>query len=204
MIVCWRKFLRILEGCDGPRVAVPPSGRVQVDAGQERGEIGGGHLDATGRGLRDAEGPALEPLGPDGQAIAVPVQDLDAIASLVDEDEEVAGEGIDREATYDQRGEAVEALTHIGRFFGKVNTDGGAQSEHGRSSTTARSWRRVWGSKPGATAILRPLLSSSSRGCPEAAVAKMGSGVMVTGRKWGAVPSEEGGFAGVGFGVGAW
>jgi hypothetical protein len=34
---------------------VPPPGRVQVDAGQERGEIGGGHLAATSRGVRDAE-----------------------------------------------------------------------------------------------------------------------------------------------------
>ena len=86
-----------MKGCDGPRVAGPPSGRVQVDAGQERGELGGGHLDAAGRGVGEAEGPAFEPLGPDGQAIAVPVQDLDAIAALVDEDEEVAGEGIELE-----------------------------------------------------------------------------------------------------------
>src|SRR5205807_2307079 len=114
VLVCWRKLLRILEGCLGPRVAVPPSGRVQVDAGQQRGELGGGHLDATGRGVRDAEGAALEPLGPDGQAIAVPVQDLDAIAPLVEEDEEVAGEGIQREGTGDQGGEAVEALPHVG------------------------------------------------------------------------------------------
>jgi hypothetical protein len=41
---------------------VPPPGRVQVDAGQKRGEIGGGHLDAPGRGVRDAEGAAFEPL----------------------------------------------------------------------------------------------------------------------------------------------
>jgi hypothetical protein len=46
-------------------------------------------------------------LGPDGQAIAVPVQDLDAIASLVEEDEEVTGEGIEREGTCDQGEEAV-------------------------------------------------------------------------------------------------
>ena len=49
-------------GGDGPRVAVPPSGRVQVDAGQERGKFGGGHLDATGGGVRKAEGAAFEPL----------------------------------------------------------------------------------------------------------------------------------------------
>src|SRR3954454_10114982 len=183
MIVCWRNALRILEGRRGPRVAVPPSGRVQVDAGQERGEIGGGHLDAPGGGVRDAEGAALEPLGPDGQAIAVPIQDLDAIAPLVEEDEEVAGEGVELECTRDQGGEAIEALAHVGGFFGEVDTDGGAQSEHGRSSRTAMSWRRVRGSKPGATAMRLPLSRSSSMGCREAAVVEMGSGRMVTGRK---------------------
>ena len=108
-------------------------------------------------------------------------------------------------ATCDQGGEAVEALAHVGRFFGEVDADGGAESEHGRSSTTAMSWRRVWGSKPGATAIRRPLLRSSSRGCREAAaaVAGMGSVRRVTGRKW-AAASEEEWFAGVGFGVRAW
>src|SRR5205814_1569922 len=95
MLVCWRKILRILEGCTGPGVAVPPSGRVQVDAGQERGELGGGHLDAPGRGERDAEGAALEPLGPDGQAIAVPVEERDAIPAVVVEDEELRGVGGD-------------------------------------------------------------------------------------------------------------
>ena len=35
-------------------------------------------------------------LGPDGQTIAVPVQDLDAIATLVDEDKEMTREGVKR------------------------------------------------------------------------------------------------------------
>src|SRR4051812_30764976 len=141
-------------------------------------------------------------LGPNRQTITIPVQDLDAIAALVDEDEEVAGEGIELEGTCDQRGETVETLPHIGRLLGEVHTDGGAQSEHGRSSTTAMSWRRVWGSKPGATAIRRPLPGSSSMGCRAAAVAEMGSGRMVTGRKPEVVPSAERWVPGGGFGVG--
>ena len=121
-------------------------------------------ISTPGRGVRDTEGTALEPLRPDGQAIAVPVEDLDPIPSLVDEDEEMAGEGIELEGTRDERGEAVEALSHVGRFFGEVNTDGGV----------VRTWSllddgdelaRVWGSKPGGTAIRRPLPKSSSRGC---------------------------------------
>src|SRR5205085_6454959 len=137
-----------------------------------------GHLDAAGRGLGNAEGPALEPLGPDGQAIAVPVEDLEAIPAFVEEDEEVTREGIELEGTGDQGGEAVEALAHVGGFFGEVDPDRGTQSEHGGSSTVARSWRRVWGSKPGATAIRRPLPRSNSRGCRGAAVVGTGSGRM--------------------------
>ncbi len=160
---CLRNILRILKRSYGPGVADAPSGRVQVDAGQEGGEFGGGHLDAIGGGGRNAEGSALESLGPDGQTIAVPIQDLDAIATLVDEDEEMTGEGIERQAARCQGGQAVEALAHVGRFFGEVNADRGAQSEHGRSSTTAMRRRRVWGSNPGATAIRRPLERMSSR-----------------------------------------
>jgi hypothetical protein len=59
--------------------------------------------------MGDAEGPALEPFGPDGQAVAVPIEDLDAIAPLVDEDEEMTGEGIQRQAG-SQGEEPVEAL----------------------------------------------------------------------------------------------
>ena len=106
MLDCWRNILRILKGSAGPGVADPPSGRVQVDAGQEGGEFGGGHLDAIGRGGREAEGPAFESLGPDGQAVAVPIQDLDAIASLVDEDEEMTGEGIEGQAARCQGGQS--------------------------------------------------------------------------------------------------
>src|ERR1700722_5092166 len=114
----------------------------------------------------------------------------------------MAGEGIELEGTCDQGGKTVEALPHIGRFLGEEDTNGGAQSEHGPSSTTAMSRRRVWGSKPGATAIRRPLLRHSSRGCRDAAVAGMGSGRMVTGRKPEVEPSAERWFAGIGFGAG--
>ena len=89
---------RDFEAGAGAGIAGPPPGGVQVDAGQERGEFGGGHLDAIGPGGREAEGPALEPFGPDGQAVAVPIEDLDAIAPLVDEDEEMTGEGIEGQA----------------------------------------------------------------------------------------------------------
>ena len=103
MLDCWRSFLRILRVSLGPGIADPASGRVQVDAGEQSGDFGGGHLDTIGLGGRQAEGPAFEPFGPDGQPVAVPIKDLDAIAPLVDEDEEMTGEGIELEAIADQR-----------------------------------------------------------------------------------------------------
>jgi hypothetical protein len=62
MLDCWRMILRILNGGARPRVAGTSPGRIQVDAGQEGGEFGGGHLEAVGPGGRQAEGPAFEPL----------------------------------------------------------------------------------------------------------------------------------------------
>ena len=94
----------------GSGVADAASGRVQIDASQEGGEFGGGHLDAIGGGGRNTESPALEPFGPDGQTIAVPIQDLDAIATLVDEDKEMTREGVKRQAARCQGGQTVEAL----------------------------------------------------------------------------------------------
>src|SRR5512142_2730471 len=62
MFLCWRNLFEILKGRGGPGVAGPAAGGAQVDASQQRGEIGGGHLDAAVDGGRDAEGPALKPL----------------------------------------------------------------------------------------------------------------------------------------------
>src|SRR3954464_2728674 len=78
-------------------------------------------------------------LGPDGQPIAVPIQDLDAIAPSIEEDEEVSREGIELEGTGRQRGQAVKTLAHVGGFSGEIDPDGGAQSEHRRSSTKSMS-----------------------------------------------------------------
>ena len=51
---------------------------------------------------------ALQPLGPDGQAVAVPVEDLEPVAAPVPEDEEVSGEGVLGEDRGGPGREAVE------------------------------------------------------------------------------------------------
>src|SRR6516165_2341825 len=156
MIECWREIAGISRGCRGSGVSVPPSCRVQVDAGQERGEFGGRHLDTAGRRVGNPIGSTLQSLRPNRQPVTIPPEDLDAIPTLVDENEEMTRERIEAKAGSNQGRKRVEALAHVGRFLGQVHAHRGAQTEYGRSSTTVMSRRRVWGSKPGVTAIRRP------------------------------------------------
>ena len=150
MLECLRNILRILKKSRGRGVTDAPSGRVQVDAGQKGGEFGGGHLDAIGRGGREAEGSAFESLGPDGQAVAVPIQDLDAIAALVDEDKEMTGEGIERRLP-DARAARLSKLSTSSRWSWEAAIDG---VRSGRMVTT-RKW--LW-----APAEVRSSLESGS------------------------------------------
>src|SRR5579883_2788612 len=71
------------------------------------------------------------------------------------------------------------------RALTEIDADGGAQSEHRGPSTAAMRRRRVWGSNPGATAMRRPLGRMSSRWAVGSLIDGVGSGRMVTGRKWG-------------------
>src|SRR6516165_2101833 len=185
MIECWREIAGISRGCRGSGVSVPPSCRVQVDAGQERGEFGGRHLDTAGRRVGNPIGSTLQSLRPNRQPVTIPPEYLDAISTLIDENEEMTRKRIEAKAPLNQGSQRVKALAHIGRFSGQVHADGGAQSEHGPASTTVIRRRRVWGSKPGPTAIRQPFGRISSRACGLAATRGVGSGRMVTGRKSG-------------------
>ena len=126
-VLAGKIFVRISKWCGGASIAGPPPGGIEVDASQKAGEVGGGHLDAIGRGVGDAEGPAFESFGPDDQPVAVPIENLDSIATFVDEDEEVTGEGIEVEAG-DKGGEPVEAPAHVSGSGRDVHVDGGAQA----------------------------------------------------------------------------
>ena len=103
---------------------------------------GGGHL----------EGPGLEPLVPDGQAVAIEVEDLEAIPAAVDEEEEMAAEEVLAEAFLDQAREAVEALAHVGGPGAEEGADGRGEHDHGFASPAAR---------PAIAATTRPSHSGS-------------------------------------------
>jgi hypothetical protein len=70
---------------------------------------------AIGRN-RKLKGPFFEPLVPDGKAVFLPDQQLDAIGDLVAKHEHLARQRIAAEPVADQGGQAVEATPHIGWF----------------------------------------------------------------------------------------
>src|SRR5947209_8605053 len=103
-------------------VPLAPPGCGQVNTRKEQSQLGHRELD-PGRarnqvgpafGIKMLKGAGLEPLVPDGQAVVIPEEDLDPISAAVEEEEEMAGQGVLAEAFPNQAGEAVEALAHIG------------------------------------------------------------------------------------------
>ena len=61
-----------------------------------------------GDSLGHLEGSRLETFIPDGQPVAVKVDDLDPVPAAVEEEEEMAGKRVLAEALLDQTGEAIE------------------------------------------------------------------------------------------------
>ena len=85
------------------------AGRREVDSREDQCELRPLEFDAVAfTGAGDLEGAGLKSLVPDGQAVAIEVEDLDPIAAAVDEQEEMTGQGVLIEALLDQSGEAVE------------------------------------------------------------------------------------------------
>ena len=113
-------------------------------AGVRRHRVGGrlGHLEASG----------LESLVPDGQAVAIEVEDLDPIPAAVEEEEEMAGQEVLAEAFLDQAREAVEALAHVGGPRAEEDPDGRGEHDHGVAS---------WRGRPASAATTRPSHSGS-------------------------------------------
>jgi len=125
---------------------------------------------ARGLGERDAERALLQPLHPDGEAVAVPPEDLEAVAAARAEDEEVTRQRVVAEGLAHERGERVEALAHVAGLDGEEDPDWGGQREHGaaRSSigqaTSASTMRRSsTGSAPSATRSVMPRGTESSK-----------------------------------------
>jgi hypothetical protein len=110
------------------------AGATQVDAFEERLELGGAERDApVGAGLWPAEPPLLEALVQDDEASLGPPQHLRPIPSDREEDEQGAGEHGLVKLPLHQSAQAVGALAHVGGLVGEQD----AQTDWGR-----RTWVR--------------------------------------------------------------
>src|SRR5690606_3739734 len=92
--------------------------------------------------LGDLIGSLLKLLVPDAIARLSPIQDLDAIAPPVHEDEQVARKRILLQLRFGQRDEAVEAFAHVRRVAIQEHTDLGRQRNHASLLPSRMSNRR--------------------------------------------------------------
>ena len=89
-------------------------------------------------------------------AVAIPIQDLDPVASPVGEDEEVARERVAGDDVAGQASQAVIPLAEVGRRHGDEDPDGAHEAQHGPDSNAMTTRRKVSSSNPGPTATRRP------------------------------------------------
>src|SRR5437660_1314248 len=101
--------------------------RAQVDPPEDGRHLGGRDLEALGRWRREAEAAAFQPLVPQRITITVPVEDLEAVAAAVAEDEEVAREGVLPDDRGREGRQRVESLAEVGRLDGQEDADGGGE-----------------------------------------------------------------------------
>ena len=85
----------------------------------------------SGGGVGEVVASGFQALAPQAQAVAAPVQDLEAVGGAVAEDEQVAGQGVGLEAGADQSEQAVEAQAHIDGLGAIPEFDGGGEAQHG-------------------------------------------------------------------------
>ena len=114
-----------------PAVALAPPRGGQVDPVEDQGQVGDGEFDprgarqwrGAGSGIRILEGAGLKSLVPDDQPFTVKIEDLDPISASVEEEEEMAAQGVLAEALPDQSGKAIETFTQIRRSGAKEHAD---------------------------------------------------------------------------------
>ena len=84
----------------------------------------------------------LKPLRHDPESGSIPIEQLDAVARFVDEDEDLSGEWVLFELLADDDTQAIKTLAQITRFRGKAdaNTVG---EDHSRLSLGAKTRRTI-------------------------------------------------------------
>jgi len=151
-------------------IPLAPAGTAQIDAAQQRSELFDRDLKSPRARFTTGDGIAafFQALGPDRESISVPIEDLEPVSSLVQEQIQMAGEGIQLEMIAHQRVQPIEAPAHVARAQTQVHAHAGRRVNHGRNaSSTSRS---VAASTPLAMRSRSPLASSNSSGAVLATV----------------------------------
>lgn len=83
-----------------------------------------------GTPIRQAEGALLQTLIPDGQSIAVPIEQFDPVAVSVTKDKQGTGERVLIEFHPDQAAQAVEGFSQVTSGPVQIDPGGGGQGQH--------------------------------------------------------------------------
>ena len=112
----------------------------EIETAEQHRELGAVEHDAIGAlaDPRHAEAAAREALVIEDETASIPKQDLDAINTTTDEDEEVSFEWVHLEACAHERDEAVVAAPEIHGLDGEIDLGADGDAEHQlRSAATS-------------------------------------------------------------------
>jgi hypothetical protein len=122
---------------------------------QQKAEIPPVDSAVFGTPIRQAEGALFQTLIPNGQSVAVPIEQFDPVAVSVAKDEQGTGERVLIEFQPDQAAQTIEGLPQIAGGPVQIDPGGGRQGKHD-PLTTEITWRRVDESKPQSSSIEMP------------------------------------------------
>src|SRR5512140_2942401 len=109
---------------------------------------------------RNCVRPLLQTFAPDGETVAIPVQNFHPVLAPACKHKQVPGEGVQLQVLADQRLQTVEALAHIARRKAEVHPHAGWQVDHLRSASSTV--RKVVISTPGPMRNRSPVANTSS------------------------------------------
>ena len=123
--------------------------RRQRESIEEPAELLRGDVHDLGHPFGPAESMLLQTLVPEAEAVAIPVQHLDGVASAIAEDEEVPGERVQIKDALDRHAQPVDTGPHVRSAGGKVDL-GRGHPQH-RDSSMDRSLVSIASSKSAGT-----------------------------------------------------
>ena len=109
------------------------AGGLEVDTGEYQRQLGGGHFDGNGVVLHHGElksTGSFESFVPDRQAVAIPIKDLETVATTIHEQEEMPRRGVLGKCGGHQPRERIKAFAEIGRRGVEKHFDGMGKADH--------------------------------------------------------------------------